>query len=462
MTATPARRAALATLRAVRRRELADRALDDVLRRLPARDRPWTHELVYGTLRLRGRLDHMLGQLVHQPLAALEPDVLDALRLGAYQLVEMGSVPAYAAVSQSVELVKPTSGAGAGRLVNGVLQSLRRRRDSLTFPSFEDDPLAYLETWGSHPRWLLERWSERFGMDQTRRLVDANNTRPELYLRPVGVTADSARAQLGAAGIRAEPVPDVTGSLHVTTENASPQRGEDGRGAGAAAPSPSGRTVQPLLSIVPSVIQDPAATLVVTAATPASASARVADLTAAPGGKALALAGGTGQTSPYYVFAGDVSYARALRLRENARRIGRLPIGIVVADARRPPLREADHDVVLVDAPCTGTGTLRRHPDGRWRLEPDDLRALIPLQRELLRAAAALVRPGGALVYATCSLEPEENEEQVQEFLADESGFVAEPVTNVNPHFIDEHGQLRVLPQRTGFDGAFAARMRRR
>lgn len=440
MTATPARRAALTTLRAVRRGELADRALDHALRALPARDRAWTHELVYGTIRLRGRFDHMLGQLVHQPLAALDPNVLDTLRLGAYQLLEMGGVPEYAAVSQSVDLAKATSGQGAGRLVNGVLQSLRRRHDAITFPRFDEDPLANLETWGSHPRWLLERWSGRFGMSETRRLVEANNTRPELYLCPVGVTAEAAGGALEAAGIAVEPVAGVPGSLQVT------------RGA----------AVQSILSMAPCVIQDPAATLVVSVAAADQPGARVADLTAAPGGKALALAGGTGQTLPRYVFAGDVSYPRVLRLRENARRIGDVPVGIVVADARRPPLRDADHDVVLVDAPCTGTGTLRRHPDGRWRLEPDDLRALVRLQRELLGAAAPLVRPGGTLVYATCSLEPEENEEQVQGFLADESGFVEESVSNVDPRFIDEQGRLRVLPQQTGFDGAFAARLRRR
>src|SRR5690606_6156904 len=171
------------------------------------------------------------------------------------------------------------------------------------------------------------------------------------------------------------------------------------------------------------------------------AGTRVVDLCAAPGGKAIALAAGEGEARPDSVLAFDVSPVRVRRLAENARRLGRLPLAIAVGDARRPAARPAD--VVLLDAPCTGTGTFRRHPDGKWRVAPEDLRSLVAFQRELLAGAATVVKPGGLLVYATCSLEPEENEEQVESFLAAHPEFRLEP-GSVEPAYMDARGRLKV------------------
>lgn len=433
MSVTPARRAALETLRAIRQGRLADRVLARAQERLAPRDRAWLQELVYGTLRLRGRLDHILDRLVQRGLASLEPDVLDILRLGAYQLLEMRSVPAYAAVSQMVELAKSAGGRGAGALVNGVLHALIRRGGRIEFPDYGRDPVGYLSTWGSHPRWLVERWVERYGADGARALVEANNTRPELYLRPIGIAVTEAAARLESVGIRTEPVPFAPDALRVVPP----------------------ATAQEALAAVPAVVQDPAAGLVVRyAAVPTGA--RVADLCAAPGGKALGLAERAG-----YVAAADVSFERLERVRENAERIGSLRIGLVVADARWPAVRTAD--AVLLDVPCTGTGTFRRHPDGRWRVTPVDLPPLVALQREILDAAAPLVRPGGYLIYSTCSLEPEENEAQVEAFLDRHPDFAPAPPPAgvVAPELLDEAGRLVVLPQALGVDGAFAARLRR-
>lgn len=434
MKVTPARWAALDALRDVRRGELADRALARALERVAARDRPWTQELVYGTFRLRGRLDFMLDQLVRRGIASLDPDVLDILRLGAYQLLEMGSVPVYAAVSQAVEMTKKVAGKGAGGLVNGVLHSLGRRRGELEFPEPATDPIGYLSTWGSHPRWLVERWVRRYGAEAARTLVEANNTRPELFVRPLRVELAEAEARLAAAGIEARRVPFAPDALRIMPP----------------------ATALDALAAVPAIVQDPAAGLVVRyAAVPEGA--LIADLCAAPGGKALELA-----ERARYAVAADVSFGRMGRVRENADRVGGMPLGLVVADARWPPLREVD--VVLLDVPCTGTGTLRRHPDGKWRLGPTDLPALTELQREILEAGAARVRPGGLLVYSTCSLEPEENEEQVDAFLDRHPEFelVPTPAGTVSAELLDEAGRLVVLPQATGVDGAFAARLRRK
>lgn len=430
---TATRVAALETLRAVRAGDLADRALDRHGSRLDPRDRAWTQELVYGTLRLRGRIDHLLDQLVRDGTGSLEPDVLDVLRLGAYQLLEMGGVPPYAAVSQSVELVREAGAGRAAGLVNGVLQSLQRRGATLTFPDPETDPVGDLASRGSHPRWLVERWIERFGLEAARGIVEANNLRPELYLTPVGVALDEALSRLAATGIEAERSRVSEHSVRIGADSSA----------------------RVALAAVPAVVQDPAAALVVRyAAVPEGAT--VLDLCAAPGGKAIGLAGAGAR-----VVAADLSAGRLRRLREN---VERLDLGdrvlLAVADARRPPFRPAD--AVLLDAPCTGTGTLRRHPDGRWRVTPDVLAALVQLQTEILEAAAALVAPGGLLVYSTCSLEPEENEGRVEAFLAEHPEFELEPAAGaVDAGLLSPEGYLYVLPHRDGVDGAFAARIRR-
>ena len=419
-------------MRALRAGELLDHAFHRLAEQVPVRDRAWVQELVYGTVRLRGRIDYLLAQFVRRSFESLEPDVIDILRLGAYQLLEMGSVPAYAAVSQAVEMTKATAGLGAKGLVNGVLQSLRRAQPELQPPP-QRNALEFLSTWGSHPRWLVERWLRTFGRESTQTLIDRNNERPDLYVRAVGSSIDDAITRLHDRGITAERVADVPDALQIPSSD-----------------------VAPALAAAPLLVQDPAASLVVRYAD--FGPEPVADLCAAPGGKALAIAGA--QDKDAFVIAGDVSIHRLLKVRENAQRVGNNSTVFVVADARRPALRQVPQ--ILVDAPCTGTGTLRRHPDGKWRVTAEDLGALASLQREILTSAAALLSPGGLLVYATCSIEPEENEQQIGSFLEQQPEFELEPPRSLDGKFLDAAGQLRVLPHEHGFDGAFAARLRKR
>ncbi|MCI0437138.1 MAG: hypothetical protein L0271_26410 [Gemmatimonadetes bacterium] len=431
MTATPARLAALATLRDVRAGILADRAVRRAADTLPRRDRSWTRELVFGTLRLRGRLDHALASVVHRPLESVDSEVLDVLRLGAYQLLEMRSVPVYAAVSQSVDLVKLTSRAAPG-FVNAALNALARARDHVAYPAFTGDPVASLTTRGSHPEWIVRRWIDVFGAAATRLLVEANNARPGRYVRPIGRSVAEALSALQAAGIGAEDVTGAPDAIRVT-----------GKGNPAA-----------WLAATPAIVQDPAAGLVARYVA-APAGSLIVDLCAAPGGKAIALADATRNA---YVVAADVSAGRVRRLRANLHRLESLPVCVVVADARRPPVRDAT--VVLLDAPCTGTGTFRRRPDARWRLRPADLRTLCLRQAELLDGAARIVRPGGLLVYATCSIEREENDDQVDAFLERNPEFASMP-PDTRMTGLDQDGRLRLFPHVHGFDGAFAARLRR-
>ena len=418
-------------LEAERGRRL-DRALDAAAEGLEPRERAFAHELSYGTTRLRGRLDHLLAPHVHRGLDSLDAPVLEALRLGAYQILYMDSVPPYAAVSQSVDLVRERAGAGPTGLVNAVLRKVRRGDDAPErFPDFAQHPLPFLETWGSHPRWLLERWLTRWSPEDVRALVEAGNTLPTNCVVPLAAEPEEAAAVLRRAGLVAEALGQGTRCVRL------------GEGVSPAA----------ALDVIPrAVVQDPAANLVVQYAHVPEGTT-VADLCAAPGGKVLAVA-----ERPIYTLAADRSERRLHMVRDNARRTGR-HLGLAVADARRPPLKRVD--VVLLDAPCTGTGTLQRKPDARWRLRPTSLVELVELQRDMLAAAADLLPVGGLLVYSTCSLEREENEEQVGRFLERRPNFRLDPTDVVPARFRDELGRLVVTPQATGFDGAFAARLRR-
>ena len=430
---TDARRAAADLCADLRRGELLDPAFETHAAALDARDRRWLQELTYGMLRRRAALDARLSPRVTGGFARLEPDVVDLLRLGAYQLLQMRSVPPYAAIAQTVELVKTRHGIGASRLANAVLRRLDRERDAAE-PA-PADPVEALALAHSHPRWLVARWISRWGAEETARLLASNDREPPTVLRAFGVVPEQLEAMLESAGVATHHHALVPGSLEVVGGPALTETGAYRQGH--------------------FFVQDPGATLVTRyAAIPAGAA--VADVCAAPGGKTLELA-----RTARAVVACDRSTSRIARLAQNIARVDAKNVHAVVADARHPAV--ANVDAVLIDAPCTGTGTLRRHPDARWRLKPSDLAVMGALQRALLRASAPSVRVGGLLIYSTCSLEPEENDAQVESFLADQKGaFALEPPPEgaVDASALDA-GRLRVLPQRHGADGAFAARLRR-
>ncbi|MFI5309823.1 MAG: 16S rRNA (cytosine(967)-C(5))-methyltransferase RsmB [Gemmatimonadales bacterium] len=431
---TDSRLAAAGVLADLRSGMLLDASFDGRASALDARDRRWTQELVYGLLRRRSSLDLLLGERVRGGLARLDPDVIDLLRLGAQQLLHMGSVPPYAAIAQTVELAKQRHGVGASKLVNAVLRRLDRERAELQ-PTRAADPLDALAVEHSHPRWLVARWVARWGADETRLLLEANNREAPLVVRPFGVVREQLEAMLEAAEVRVDDAPLVDDSLQVVLGTSLTSIGAFRQG---------------LL-----FVQDPAATLVTRFASFPSG-VPVADLCAAPGGKTVELSRGASA-----VVACDASLPRLARLRETIARLELSNVFPVVSDARRPAL--APLDAVLVDAPCTGTGTFRRHPDARWRLKPNDIAVQAALQRSILRAAADIVAPGGLLVYSTCSLEPEENDAQVEAFLGERPEWTLEPPPpGAVPATVLDAGRLRVLPQKHGTDGAFAARLRRR
>lgn len=430
---TPARVAAAQICADIRGGDMLDGTFERRATDLDARDRRWLRELVYGMLRRRGFIDAILAQRVTGGIARIEADLLDLLRLGVYQLLHMGSVPAYAAIAQTVELAKVRHGIGASKLTNAVLRRVDRERDGLT-PALPSDSVEALAMKYSHPAWLVRRWLSRWGTGETETLLTRNNGEAPVVLRPYGIVREQLEAMLESAGVHVEDAPLVRDSIQIS---------------GGITLNELGAFKQGLF-----FIQDPGSTLVTQYAAIPSGSL-VADLCAAPGGKSLELA-----REARIVVAADRSPARLGRLVANRERLEATNILVIAADARFPAIRPVD--AVLVDAPCTGTGTFRRHPDARWRLRVSDLAGMAALQTSLLRSAATVVSPGGLLIYSTCSLEPEENEEQVERFLAENVGWRLEapPAGTVPPETIDG-GYLRVLPHVHGSDGAFAARLRR-
>lgn len=417
-----------------------DRVLEAVLRRsgLAPADRALLTELVHGVVRWKKRLDFIIQAFARHALQRYPLPLLTALRLGVYQLLFLERIPAYAAVDQTVELVKPL-GKGAAGLVNAILRALLRSRQRLPEPPAED-VVSFLATVHSYPEWLVRRWVERFGVEEAAQLLEAQNRRPVISLRvnPQRMTADGLVAWLHERGVAAER--SAYSDVCVLVERLSHE------------------LLQEILQQGWASVQDVSAVLVVELAA-VQPGMEVVDLCGAPGGKACALAerlGGQGRITVVDI------HAHRLRLVEReAQRLGvRGVMELVVADARQFQHREVD--LVLLDAPCSGLGTLAKKPDIKWRRRQEDIPALAQLQRSLLQNAARLVRPGGVLLYSTCTTEPEENEQVVEEFLRCHPEFSLEAAQRWLPEAVCRDGFLQTLPHRHhGCDGAFAARLRR-
>jgi 16S rRNA (cytosine967-C5)-methyltransferase len=430
---TESRTAAALILADLRGGHLLDGSFERRTAALDARDRRWVQELVWGMLRSRARLDAILADRVRGGIAKLDADVSDLLRLGTYQLLHMDSVPPYAAIGQTVQLTKQRHGIGASTLANAVLRRVDRERERIE-PAEPTDVLEALAQRHSHPRWVVQRWSARWGVEETDALLRANNMPAGIVLRPYRVDREQLVAMLEGAGVETLAVPHVPDSVRL---------------AGAVALTELGAFKQGHC-----YVQDPAATLVVQYAHVPTGSV-VADLCAAPGSKALELS-----RRAALVVAADRNGTRVDRMLHGFGRLDAERVQAIVADATQPAIVPVD--AVLVDVPCTGTGTFRRHPDARWRLRVSDFAVLGAVQKRILRAAATVVKPGGLLVYSTCSLELEENDEMVMGFLAEHPEFSIEPPPRGTvPDTMLDGGLLRVLPHRDGHDGAFAARLRK-
>jgi 16S rRNA (cytosine967-C5)-methyltransferase len=443
---TNPRIAAHRILKDVRGGAFADQSAARILPTVAAPDRGLALELAYGCLRLRGRLDTELRALTDRPLKRIEPEVLDWLRLGLFQLREL-RVPDHAAVSETVRHASRMMDPARVGFINAVLRAATKtdeREDP--FPSRDLDPVGYLSTYGSHPEWLVRRWLERWGWHDAFRLVKQNNAPPPVFARLLEEPGEEPAMPSEADVANEAEKPVEGGELELGPLKDWPRSRQLVRG------SP-----MQLLNEVDAVIQDPAASAVVEFVG-RELEGPVYDACSAPGTKAMVIAREARRARPYV--AADVSPGRLGLAVESSDRLN-VPIDCVVADGRHPAIGHAR--TVILDAPCTGTGVLRRRPDARWRIDDDRLASLVELQSELLEGCAEIVDPGGLLVYATCSLEPEENEEQMEGFLERHEDFERErSIGNELPETaLTDAGDLFVRPWISGTDGAYACRLRR-
>jgi 16S rRNA (cytosine967-C5)-methyltransferase len=404
-------------------------------------DRRLATELVMGTLRWRGELDDQLEQLSGKALTYFDPEVLTILRLGIYQIRFLERIPKSAAVNEAVELAKAAKKRSAAGLVNAVLRKCQpARRRGIKLGVGEHDAERVMAARRSFPPWLLKRWEEVYGEDAANSLAVASLAVPPTTLWVVRGGREDVREQLAREGIESELGKYSRGALVVRSGNV------------LAAPTFRDGAV---------VIQDEASQLIASLLAP-HAGQRILDLCAAPGSKAHQLAVALGEG---LLVAGDLS---ARRLRTMQRLVGgRIPSGVqfqmVRLDASRELPLASGFDRILADVPCSGTGTLGRNPEIKWRLKPQDITRLAELQRSILRNALQLLAPGGRLVYSTCSLEPEENEQVVEPVLGAAKGCRALSAAELSWEFpdlaalFDSRGYFRTRPDLHAMDGFFAA-----
>lgn len=440
--ATEARRCAHAVLLRVE----GDGAFADVAfrteagrRHLDPRERAFAQRLAYGTLQRRATLDHVIAACSSRPLKRIDAPVLAALRLGAYQLLYADGVPDRAAVAESVELAKP-SGAGAAKFANAVMRGAARDGARIVAGIDEATPEGAALA-RSHPEWLTRMWWETLGADEALELLRRDNEPPESAVRAntLRVSRDDLAGVLAALGVPAEPAAGLPEGL--VLREPLDVHGSEPFAQGLLMPQSRG-------SMLVARVVDP------------RPGERVLDLCAAPGAKATHLAAlmrGEGR-----VVAVELHEARARALEENARRLGADAVEVRVGDAAEPQ-PGGPFDRVLLDPPCSDLGTLQARPDVRWRKSPGQLAQLASLQRRMLERAASLVRPGGVLVYSTCTISAAENEEQLRAFLDGHPGFAADDLGAAHPELASRSDPrfLQLLPHRHGTDGFFVARLRR-
>ena len=429
------------------RKAYADVLLDRILtaKSLSSLDRALLTELTYGTLRWKGRLDAHLAPLLRRSLQKTDPFLKNLLRLSLYQFLFLDRIPDYAAVNEAVELAKNRVGGKAGGFVNGVLRNFLREEKQLAKPDLKESTIKAVAEYWSHPEWLVERWLSYFGAAETEALLKANNEEAPLVLRtnPRQGTREGLLELFQSKNVKASPTPW----------------------------SPQGITVQSkgLVENLPGFhegsfqVQGEASQLVAYLLDPQPGE-HILDACAAPGGKTTQIAELMDDRGE--VVATDVSAKGLKRLQENATRLRLESIRAFQADLAKPLSRSFSwpFDRILIDAPCSGFGTLRSHPEIKWNRVEADIKRLSVLQEKILVNAASYLKPGGVLVYSTCTLIDDENERVVKTFLQQQKEFVLDDATAYLPQparSLVRGYYFMALPHKHNTDGFFAARMRK-
>jgi 16S rRNA (cytosine967-C5)-methyltransferase len=408
--------------------------------RLDSRDKRFVFEIVYGVVRRRLTLDYFIDRLLTGKKNKTNAVLRRILQIGLYQLLYLDRVPDHAAVNESVKLAKedPETRLLAG-VVNGVLRKVvSDRRAALRLPGESADLSERLSIEYSHPRWMVERWVKNFGLAPAKRLLAFNNERPDIFLRRKirGLSRQQFETEIHS---QCEPPTGYLNIYYRLKKNIVPEDIRAIRQGLCTVQMPSSGWVVALMD--------------------AKKGDKILDICASPGGKMAMLSEIVGESGS--VCACDDKWYRIKMCVDTVRRMRLGNVHTLVADGRFQPFA-GSFDKVLVDAPCSATGVLHRHPDARWSRKPSDLDALTALQRGLLESAAHLVDPGGTVVYSTCSVEPEENAGIIQPFLNSHPEFVHSGCPESVPQsFIDSMGFLAITPFSNGIDGMFGARLKR-
>jgi 16S rRNA (cytosine967-C5)-methyltransferase len=439
------RQLAFLALRSIHKGAFADVAVDKVLHQsdLNLLDRRLLTELVYGTIRRQRTLDSLIDQFAKKKSDQQPSDLRLILHLGFYQLRYLSQIPPSAAVNTTVDLAKQNGFSGLSGFVNGLLRQYLRSSetaDPLQLPSNPIDRLGILH---SFPDWIVQTWVDQFGIEETHRLCEWMNQPPQIDLRvnTLRTTVEQVEAAMKATGIEVSRIPHLPQALRL--------------------PSSAG-AIQNLPGYQEGwwIVQDSSAQLVGYLVDPQPGDT-IVDACAAPGGKTMHLA--ELMQDQGTIWACDRTPSRLKKLQQNIDRLGLHCIQIKIGDSRNLPEFAGKGDRVLIDAPCSGLGTLNRHADARWRQTPESVQELSQLQQEILTEAVSWVKPGGVIIYATCTLHPSENELVIRKFLQSHPHWIIDRPEENSPvaYFVSEEGWVKVLPYRHKMDGFFMVRLKR-
>ncbi|MBI4529943.1 MAG: 16S rRNA (cytosine(967)-C(5))-methyltransferase RsmB [Candidatus Latescibacteria bacterium] len=448
----PARQAALRILARVDvDRAFVDKMLDPWLRRVPPHDRSFVREIVLGTTMWRGRIDWTLERFAERPLTTLTPWIRNILRMGVYQILFLDRIPDRAAIDESVKLAHTFGHRGVAGFVNAVLRKIAAERGQIAYPAQGTDPVEAIAIHYSHPAWMVRRWIDRYGVQETEMICQANNQRPVLTVRVnrLKTTVTGLQERLRReGGIETEVIEEFGDFL--------------------AVPEPKELFNTEAFKEGWFIVQDPSAGIPVLLLDPQPGET-ILDMCSAPGGKASSMAILTGDQAR--IIAVEKHPGRVVVLQENLDRLGLSGVKVLCGDALTLPfIKDSPEQLpsttvdgnrffekVLVDVPCSGTGTLSKKSDARWHRSEEQIHDMVELQGRLLETAARFVKPGGVIVYSTCSIEREENEGVVEAFLRCYPTYRPESV----PPSFRRWGQtmIKTFRHRDGIDGSFCVRL---
>ncbi len=407
--------------------------------RLNEKDKRLLNEITNGVIRNRMRIDWVLRKFYHGDFLKINSLIKNSLRVALYQFLFCDKIPEYAIVNEAVENTKVALSEKHSKLVNAVLRNLLRQKDKIDYPDPDSDRIKYLAVYHSHPEWMVKKWVNRLGYDSTEAMLVMNNKPKDISIRinSIKTTRDKVELELLSQKVKFERT-DLS-EYYLTIKNFGELNSLN------------------LLKDGSIYIQDVSAGLPVTLLDPKE-NERIIDICAAPGGKATFIAEKMKNTGE--IIAVDIFEMRLRTIEENFQRLGLTNIKTLAYDARTLSIDPADR--VLVDAPCSGSGTLSKKPDIKWKQDPLQIENMNRLQYEILLNASRMVKPNGILVYSTCSIEPEENSVIVEKFLESNTNFVLENADAfVDPSVVSDKGYIETYPHIHNTDGSFAARMKR-